>query len=295
MHAFSTRRAPLGRLPLTAVSALVAALAACSDSYDSTAPSAPADDPNAAVSAEDRALEAAGGRSLSRVGTAQVVRATGDIAVALGQFRALLGEPLNPNTAGEKPAGRREINWDAVAAAVTNTDAFPADFFNVNSPRGAVFTTTGRGLRVSDVNFADVNPSYGGLGGFRAFSPTKTFAAVGATNVDVQFRVAGSTTPARVAGFGAIFSGADRSRASKIEFYDRNGALLLTVNVPRRVDETGHSFAGAVFDAGVVARVRVVAGQAALGPTTGDVGQLTGQSDLVVMDDFLYTEPRPTP
>jgi hypothetical protein len=288
MSAFPRSRPAAARL---AACTLVAALAACSDSADSTAPAAD-DDQNAAVSAEDRALEAAGNRTLARVGAAQVVRATGDVAAALGQFRALLGEPLNPNTAGEKPAGRREINWDAVPAAVTNTDAFPADFFNVNSPRGAVFTSGGTGLRVSDVNFADVNPSYGKLGGFRAFSPAKTFAPVGGTTTEVQFRVAGSATPARVAGFGVVFSGADRSRASKIEFYDAAGALLLTVNAPRGVDEPRFSFAGAVFDAGVVARVRITTGQAPLGPTTGDVGQLTGQADLVVMDDFLYSEPR---
>jgi hypothetical protein len=281
----------LSRSRTLAALALLASLAACSDDY-STTPATPADDANSAVSAEDRALEAAGNRTLARVGAAQVARATGDLTAPLAQFRALLGEPLNPNTAGEKPAGRREINWDAVPAAVTNTDAFPVDFFNVNSPRGAVFATSGRGLRVSDVNFADVNPSYALLGGFRAFSPAKTFAAVGATTVDVQFRVAGSTTAARVTGFGVIFSGVDRSRASKLEFFDAAGALLLTVAAPRRVDETGHSFAGAVFDAGMIARVRVTTGQAPLGPTTEDVGQLRGQVDLVVMDDFLYSEPR---
>jgi hypothetical protein len=273
-----------------AVCGLLPALVACADT-DATAPADA--DVNSAVSAEDRALEAAGGRTLARAGAAQVLRATGDLTAASAQFRALLGEPLNPNTAGEKPAGRREINWDAVPAAVTNTDAFPADFFNTNSPRGAVITSGGSGLRVSDTNFADVNPSYALLGGFRAFSPAKTFAPVGGTTMDVQFRVAGSTTPARVAGFGVVFAGADRSRASKLEFYDAGGTLLLTVLAPRRVDEKGHSFAGALFDAGVVARVRITSGQAPLGPTTGDVGQLRGQSDLVVLDDFLYSEPRP--
>ena len=143
------------------------------------------------------------------------------------------------------------------------------------------------------MNFADVNPTYALLGGFHALSPTKTFAPVGATTMEVQFRVAASATPARVSGFGVVFSGVDRSRASKVEYYDANGALLLTIAAPVRVDETGHSFAGAVFDAGVVARVRVTTGQAPLGATTNDVGQLRGTVDLVVMDDFLYTEPHP--
>lgn len=277
----------------TALFAAAAGLAACDDAYKS--PTGTGEDPNAAVSAEDKALEAAGGTALARSGAAQVLRATGDVSAAVAQFRALLGEPLNPNTAGEKPAGRREVNWDGVPAAVTNTNAFPGDFFNATSPRGLLLASSGTGLRVSDTNFVDVNPSYGLLGGFQSFSPKKTFAAVGGTAVEARFVVAGSAAPARVTGFGVVFSGADRSRASKLEFLDGNGAVLLTVNAPRRTDNKGLSFAGAVFDAGVVARVRVTSGQAPLGPTSEDVGQLRGQNDLVVMDDFLYAEPHAAP
>lgn len=248
-------------------------------------------DANQPISNDDKALIAAGGTTLTTSGAAQVLRATGPITNAVAQFRTLIGEPLNPNTAGEKANGRREINWDGVPAAVTNSDAFPANFFNVNSPRGLVMSTPGNGLRVSDSGFVEVNPTY--VGGFNAFSPKKTFAPTGSTITDLQFFVAGSTTPARVASFGAVFAGVDRSGSAKIEFFDKDGKLLLTTFAPHRNDDLGLSFAGASFTTPLIARVRITTGQAALGPSTGDVGQAKGTFDLVVMDDFLYGEPHP--
>jgi len=238
-----------------------ALFAGCADDDDTTAP---VQDP---VSAEDRALEATATQAtLTRVGNKQILRATGSITAAVTQFRALLGEPLNPNTAGQKAGGRREVNWDAVPAAFTNVDTFPGDFFNTRSPRGVIFSTNGLGFRVSDNGFSDVNASY--TGAFTAFSPVRTFDAVGSTITDVRFVVAGSTTAARTTGFGVVFSGADLSRSATVEFYDAAGTLLLSLAAPREVDTTGLSFVGAVFDTPIVAKVRVV------------------------MDDFLYGEPQ---
>lgn len=262
-------------------------LSACSDDNNY-----PTENPtNQVVSAEDVALEANGSKSLVRIANAQIFRATGDLTTPMVQLRSLLGETLNPNTAGEKTGGRREINWDGVPATVTNNHAFPVNFFNSNSPRGVVLSVVGgTGLRVSDNGFTDVNATY--AGGFNAFSPAKTFAPIGATVTEVHFFVAGSTTPAAVNGFASVFAGVNRSTATKIEFFDATNKLLRSVAVPRGSDAKGLSVAGIMFDTPIVAFVRITTGQAALSATTGDFGQAKGPFDLAVMDDFLYSEPR---
>jgi hypothetical protein len=227
---------------------------------------------------------------LGRKNDVQIVRATGDIRAAVNDFRALLGA-LNPNVAGEQPGGRREINWDGVPAALTNTDNFPANFFNVNSPRGVLFATDGAGFRISDNGFADVNAQFAGE--FNTFSPAKLFAATGSTITDVRFVVAGSNTPALVTGFGSVFADVGRAHSTIIEYFDAAGRRLLTVTAPRRSDATGLSFVGAIFDARVVARVRITSGDTPLGSSSFDNVKGAGRKrDIVVMDDFIYGEPR---
>lgn len=220
----------------------------------------------------------------------QIVSATGDIAAAVDQYRGLLGA-LNPNVAGEQPGGRREINWDGVPAGVTNTDAFPANFFNVNSPRGVVFTTDGAGFRISDNGYTDVNPAY--VGEFDTFSPKKLFVSRGSTVTDVQFLVAGSNTPATVTGFGSVFADVGREATTTIEYFDAAGNRLLRIKAPRLSDANGLSFVGAVFTSRIVARVRITSGDTPIGADAIDDVRGAGQKhDLVVMDDFIYGEPR---
>lgn len=209
-------------------------------------------------------------------------------ARAVDIFRGLLGEPNNGVAPGAFAVGRREINWDAVPPAVTNIDNFPLGFFNSNSPRGALLSTPGTGTRISDNNFADINPSYAGQ--FAAFSPVKTFAAVGSNQMDVTFRVPGSSEVATVTGFGAVFCDVDTTTSS-IELFDLNGGLLAVAS-PKKGKE-GFSFAGAVFDSPVVARVRLTVGDGPIGPDAFDV-KAGGDRDLVVVDDFLYGEPQGT-
>lgn len=220
----------------------------------------------------------------------RIVRATGDIATAVGAYRDLLGG-LNPNVKDEQPGGRREINWDAVPAAVTNTDNFPANFFNVNSPRGVVFSTDGTGFRISDTGYVDVNSHY--QGEFNTFSPKKLFVARGSTIIDVSFFVAGSQTPATVTGFGSVFEDVNRGSSTTIEYFDVNGHRLLKLAVPKKSDERGLSFAGAVFGSRIVAKVRITAGNTPIGPDAFDGVKIGGKKvDLVVTDDFIYGEPR---
>jgi hypothetical protein len=217
----------------------------------------------------------------------QVVTAAGDLTAPLARFRGLLGDSAN-KTPGELPTGRREINWDGVTGALLNVDNFPGDQFNRVVPRGQILTTPGTGFRVSDNALFDLDPSDSTQ--FSSFSPTKTFVPIGSPIVDVTFRVAGTDTAATVTGFGVVFSDVDRAGSASLEYFGTNGASLAKVLVPVRSDAAGHSFAGVVFDAAVVARVRIVAGQAPVAVGAKDLSA-GGTSDLVVTDDFIAGEP----
>jgi hypothetical protein len=221
---------------------------------------------------------------------AQIVSATGDIRAAVTEYRNLLGGGApNPNVAGDLGSGRREINWDGVPAAFTNNDLFPGNFFNVNSPRGVLYTTDGTGFRISNNGFVDVNPQYAGE--FNTFSPTKLFVARGSTVTDLQFVVAGSNTPAAVTGFGSVFADVGREESTTIEYFDARGNRLLRVKAPRRSDDAGLSFVGAVFDSPIIARVRITSGDTPIGEAVDNVKGEGKKRDIVAMDDFIYGEP----
>ena len=225
-------------------------------------------------------------------GKPSVVTASCNITTAVADYRALLGD-LNPNVVGEQPGGRREINWDAVPAANTNNNTFPADFFNqpvTGRARGAVFLTNGTGFRVSDNDFADVNPDYADE--FNAFSPIKTFAAVGSNRSEVQFFVAGTTTPALSSGFGVVFSDVDKNGSASIKLIGADGRSLGKFHAP--ACPGSFSFVGVAFDTQVIARVEITSGKGALGSNSDDVSDRNHgpARDLVVMDDFIYGEPR---
>jgi len=223
--------------------------------------------------------------------TATVVSASGSITAKVDEYRQLLGDPKNgPTVPGPAAAGRREINWDGVPAASANTNTFPGDFFNKTTKLGLVMTTPGTGLRVSDNDFSDVNPAFGDA--FNAFSPAKTFAAIGSNIVDVTFQVAAGTAAATVAGFGVVFSDVDLADATKIEAFDVAGKSLGVFKAPVRSDATGLSFVGIKFDSSIIARVRITSGNGTLGAQAQDVSN-GGAADLVVMDDFLFSEPIP--
>ncbi|PTL84242.1 hypothetical protein [Vitiosangium sp. GDMCC 1.1324] len=275
----------LGGWRLVAIAAL--ALAGCGPSLEPEAANA------ATVTEETQPDEVSA--AWSPQGQVVVLTASGNIAGAVDQFRALLGDPLNV-IPGQQRSGRREINWDGVPPALTNVDNFPGDFFNAVDPnapagrkRGAVFTTTATGFRVSDNDFSDIDPSYGDE--FNAFSLPRTFMVAGGNTLDVTFRVAGTNTPAHVKGFGVVFSDVDRVGSATIQLFDKRGRSLGTFAALARSDASGFSFLGVVFDQTVVARVHITSGDAALGAGVKDVSA-GGTADLVVMDDYLYGEPK---
>jgi FG-GAP-like repeat len=219
--------------------------------------------------------------------------ATG-IQSVVDQFRVDLGGQLNPNNGQVFPNGRRELNWDGVPDSFAAPNLVPANFFNLNSPRGAVFTTPGTGFMVSadtsnptasPVRFGDINPSYPGT--FQTFSPQRLFTAVDSNILEVSFFIPGTSVPATVKGFGAIFTDVDNSGATLIQCYGVDGSLIASFSpIPAN---NGVSFLGVSFNSGErIARVRIVNGNLPLsaGNTDGGVAQ-----DVVAMDDFIYSEP----
>lgn len=222
--------------------------------------------------------------------TPTVLSASGNIAAKVDEFRALLGDPSNGGTAGEQPAGRREISWDGAGAnPFNNRNDFPAAFFNTTVKSGAVFSTPGNGFRNDSLKFVEINAEYANE--FATFSPTKIFSPVGSNVMDVNFQVAGQPTPAEVRGFGAVFSDVDVAGKTTIELFDRQGNSLGVVVAPVRSDATGLTFIGAAFTQSIISRVRITLGTGAIGANVNDVTG-GGTVDVVVADNFIYGEPK---
>lgn len=240
----------------------------------------------------------AGTLTVASTTLAQLVRSgsgadAAGIQAVVDQYRADLGA-LNANTAGSFADGRREINWDGVPDSAAAPNDLPGNFFNSNSPRGAVFSTPGTSVRVSaddsnptntPVRFGDINPTY--VNTFKTFSAQRLFSPIGSNIVDMFFFVPGSATPALSRGFGAVYSDVDTVQNTSFEYFDVNGASLGAFNTP--VSDGGLSFLGVSFATPVVAQVRIRYGTAALGPDDG------AGVDVAVMDDFIYGEPQAVP
>ena len=64
-------------------------------------------------------------------------------------FRTAIGGGTVAGANGSFGGLRREINWDGVPDGFASPNNLPANFFNANSPRGAVFSTPGTGFQVS--------------------------------------------------------------------------------------------------------------------------------------------------
>jgi hypothetical protein len=199
------------------------------------------------------------------------------------QFRAALGD-LNAPAAPPQSAGRREINWDG------GGDAAPAQVFNnplLNfTARGSITTAPGGRMEFSgqpSPRFGDINAQYAGI--FQPFSGARLFAPLDVNVLENTFTQPGTANvPALTTGFGVVFADVDFADTTKLEFFDVDGALLLTEFV--EVFDNGLSFLGVDFNGLAVASVRMTLGNSPLGPNDG------GEIDVVVVDDFIFGEPQ---
>lgn len=224
---------------------------------------------------------------------------TTSILGAIDDFRAALGGINNGNTAGPLAEGRREINWDGGGSA-TSPAATPFSGFLNN--RGALFATPGSGFvqaPPSGIATTFGNLSYEGI--FRAFSQQRLFSSVGDSRTEVRFFIPGTNggTAATTQAFGAIFTDVDQPDGSdrgyrrenrefsvSVTYFSASGELLFSGVVPSAPGDGNFSFFGAIFPDARIGRVLITAGDYA-GPDD------SANRDIVMMDDFIYGEPRP--
>jgi hypothetical protein len=228
-----------------------------------------------AVSAGFTIFEAAGANPASITPTRDAFRTAvggGAVAGANGAFGGL----------------RREINWDGVPANFSDPNLLPANFFNVNSPRGVVFATPGTGFLVSANAGGATPPLFGFPNDFQTFSPQKLFTAVSSPLTDVDFFLPGTSIDATTTAFGLIFTDVEVAGLTKIEFFDELNQLIFS-RTALVAGNQGLTFLGAVANAGEeISRVRITSGSSTI-VANGVLGNQT--DDIVVMDDFLYAEP----
>ena len=280
--------------------ALLLVLSACGGT-PATAPttSAPAAPPTTAPATNAPAAQPTTAPAATAVAQAGplVITASGtkpdDIRAKVEEYGQLLGLPDNGGTPGSQPAGHRSIVWDGVPDELAAPNFYPADFFNDTKPpraRGAVLATPGEGLMVSadsdnptgtPPRFGNINDSYSNI--FTAYSAERMFSPVGSNIADLTFFVPGTTTPAVVRGFGAIYADVDTDHTA-FEYFDAQDKSLGTFATP--LANNGLSFLGVVFPESIIHRVRITYGTVALGPDD------SAQNDVAVMDDFIYGEPQ---
>jgi hypothetical protein len=203
-------------------------------------------------------------------------------------FRAAVGGGTVAGAAGSFGGLRREINWDGVPNSFADSNLLPANFFNSNSPRGAVFSTPGTGFMVS-ANASESTPAlFGFPGDFQTFSTQRLFTAVNSAITDVLFFVPGTSTQATTSAFGLVFVDVEVPNLTKLEFFDQNDALIYSRDALISGNQ-GLSFLGGVANAGeLISRVRITSGLNTI-VSNGVLGN--PNDDVVVMDDFLYAEP----
>jgi hypothetical protein len=224
------------------------------------------------------------------------------IRSAVVEFQHAFPGDINGNK-GSQTDGRREINWDGGNPTIVTTALAPNPFDGFKNSRGALFTTPdGTGfVQATPSGLADAtvfnNPTYATI--FKPFSDSRLFGVLGGTITDVDFFVPAGGAPATTSGFGAVFSDVDkpdgsgpgekrgnRKASTLIEYFGVNGELLFSSFVPAAPGDRGQSFFGIKFADSRIAKVRITTGNAAGGPDDG------GKLDVVMMDDFIYGEPK---
>ena len=156
-----------------------------------------------------------------------------------------------------------------------DSNALPAIFFNVNSPRGVVFSTPGSGFLVSGNAGLATPPLFGFGNDLQTFSAQRLFTAVNSTTTDVHFFLPGTTTAATTGAFGVVFVDVEVSRLTRFQFFDGNDDLNYSHDAAVSGNQ-GFSFLGATVSSAAIARVRITSGL-----TVGVADKLPGAYEML--------------
>jgi hypothetical protein len=211
------------------------------------------------------------------------------IQSAVAQFRLAIGGDNNANNQGPIDTGRREINWDG-GGNNTATSPGPTPFQVFLASRGADITTPGEGfVQATPSGLADTFSNAALTSIFQPFSQFRLFAPIGSNVTDVTFFIpGGGNIAAETSAFGVVFSDVDQEGSTRVKYFDAFGKLLYTVDAPHSPGLATFSFVAVQFPDSRIASVRIVTGNEV-------IKERKPKRDVVVMDDFIYAEPRITP
>jgi hypothetical protein len=220
-----------------------------------------------------------------------VITASGSIEAKMDEFRTLIGGQLNTTVGATE--GRREVNWDGVPDELLDK-TLPLDFFNPTAPgspqarqRGINYPSGAGSFMVSNSGFSNINAK--ASASFKPFSGTNTFANVGAKAWDMKFQVPGQNVDASIEGFGAVFSDVDVPNSTSLEFFNGDRSIG-KYYAPIHDTTTSFSFLAVYFQNGEKVTSIKVRHQGILSDGQNDVSD-GGSADLIVLDDFIYSEP----
>ena len=211
------------------------------------------------------------------------------IQSAVEQFRLAIGGDNNGNNPGPIDTGRREINWDG-GGNNTTTSPGPTPFQVFLASRGADITTPGEGfVQAPPSGLADTFKNAALASIFQPFSLFRLFAPIGSNVTEVTFFLpGGGNVAAETSAFGVVFSDVDQENSTRIKYFDAYGRLLYTADAPHSPGLATFSFIAVQFPDSRIASVRIVTGNEV-------IKEHKPKRDVVVMDDFIYAEPRITP
>jgi hypothetical protein len=232
---------------------------------------------------------------------------TANATAQFGAYKAAIGGVDNGGS-GPQTSGFRTINWDGVGLGATD-GVFTNEVITANHTVGIPLNRfQQRGMffndiyAVTDTSFTTENPGLQPPTQFPPFSGNKIFAMFNDNTIDFRFvQPSGpATTPqaAQTRGFGAIFLDVEKDNTTSIQYF-HNDTLLGTFFVPSTTS-TQPSFLGVLFDNPVVTGVTITLGEGTLFSFDGATvtpGQpdlsISGTTDQVATDDFVYPEPAP--